>query len=362
MIVSRDKFRDIMAKLGGIVSARNTIMILSNIKLETADGKLFVTMTNLDIEAVASIECDGEITATTVDGEKINSILAVAKGDIEIGQADHSITLKSGRAKWKLPTLPSADYPIMSALDGGVVLTGPSSAWSRCLSSVSPAQSTESSRYYLCGTYLHNEGDAVAFVALDGRRCHKAVATLIAGKPFDGAIIPAPMVAILIRALPDTGDVSCTMTARAAHFAWDGVSITAKLIEGNFSEYEKMMPKNIIGTLSVDANELVSAISRIMPVADHKERRIICEVTQEKMTITNMDNQRGEASDDVSVILDGDDARFGINGALLLDMVKYAGGETITMSNIGGAADMGIMTITPTVENGFIGVIAPMRI
>ena len=296
------------------VEARNTIPILGTVKMVAADGKLTAVATDLDIEIKSSIAAGVESAGSfCVNATMFNGIVAKlpANGEVLLELKDATLTIVSGRSRFKLQTLPDSDFPDIAAGEYDTefdidlaALVGP----------VAFAMSTETNRYYLCGVYLVPTGNTITAVATDGHKLARSRVDQPNQNPlvnFQGVIIPAKTIGLLPK-----GVVSLSVSPNKIRIVTADTTITSKLIDGAYPDYERVIPKANDKVVTVDKQALTTAADRVSTVGDGKDRAVKINIAAEGLTLS-VTNGGDAANEDVAAIFDGEPLYVGLNSKYL---------------------------------------------
>jgi DNA polymerase-3 subunit beta len=310
-----------LAAVCKVTESRNTIPILGNVLLVADGNQLQVTATDLDIEISINAPCTGEQGETTVDAKRLSDIARRLSGDtVSLELKDGSLVVKSGRSRFTLPTLPVEDFP---RLDGGVFDAEFKVDLAALVGPVKFAISTEETRFYLNGIYLHNPGCSLRAVATDGHRLAHNTAPTVGDIP--GVIIPRKTVGLI-----PAGEIDISLSKNKIRFATADTVIVSKLIDGTFPDYTRVIPQNNGNTLIVDRAELSSTIARVASVATERGKAAKLTMTVDGVAI-DMRSDDGTAHDEVAAEYIGPDMEIGFNSAYALDVLGSLTGEKITV-------------------------------
>lgn len=347
--ISRTELARVVGAVGKVVEARNTIPILSNILLEAEGDTLKVTGTDLDIQATASAEANvaapGRIT---VSAKLLGEIVRKAGADLSIEIKDGRLEVKSGRSKFKLETLPSSDFPDILAkgtfdAEFDIDLAG-------LFAPVAFAISTEETRYYLGGVYFHVvDGTAVA-VATDGHRLARNRGPVV--PEFAGVIVGRKTVGLLPK-----GEVTVSVSQEKIRIQHADITLTAKLIDGTFPDYQRVIPRDNDKIITVNRDEMMKAAERVVTVSSEKGRSVKLSIAPGSISLAAR-SDAGEAEDEVAAEFSGEPFYVGFNSQYVRDLfnVLPAGEVTMALSDGGGAA-----VITGGLA-GWDGVLMPVRV
>lgn len=350
-----------LSSAAGIVERRVTIPILANVHLTAADGALVIKATDLDIETTDRIAANvSQPGATTASAQMLMDIVkGIPDGAlISLEADDRHLTVKAGRSRFQIATLDAADYPAMASPQYQTEFAIGGAAFSRVLDKAKFAMSTEETRYYLQGVYLHIAGDMLRGVATDGHRLAQVDCALpadAAGMP--GVIVPRKTVAEMIKAASGAaGDVTVSVSDTKIRLATDTIAITSKVIDGTFPDYTRVIPKGNHNRATIDAAELRGAVGRVVTVASERTSAVKMEFAADAVTVSHT-SATGQAQDAVGAGYDGPDLSIGINGKYLAELLGQVTGDAVF--DMGGAGDPVI--IRDSDDTGLLMICMPMR-
>lgn len=331
----RDLVRAISAA-SGAVESRNTIPVLGNVLIEVVEGAGFFSGTNLDQQIRASFDVskyyNGAITAPAA---KIKDIINAAQDGAEVSfdlGADTVLTVKYGRSRFKVQTLPADDFPLLAVSSPDVTVTVPASDLYAALKYVEFSQSTEETRYYLNGVNIEClAGGELKIASTDG---HKLSSVSMAGVKFDGefaGIIPRRAVGEVLRLLPKSGAVTFA-AGKVFSFDMGDVQLSSKSIDGSFPDYRRVIPTSNKHTVKIDAKRLSQAVKRAIISSDGKSAAVKLDIADGDMTVS----ARGSLSEGADVMaVDADfSMEIGLNGKYLIDaLARYEGDVDVSLKD-----------------------------
>jgi DNA polymerase-3 subunit beta len=347
LTIQRADLARTLAAVSKVVEHRNTIPILANVLLSADGGRLTVVATDLDIEVSASASAEGTL-GTTVDAKRLSDIARRLSGDVvTMTLADSKLTVKSGRSRFVLPTLPVADFP---RLDAGDMPEPFTLDFAALVAPVKFAISNEATRYYLNGVHLHSTAEnGIRAVATDGHRlAHNTASGMPAIPP---VIIPAKTVGIV-----PAGAVTVSLSQNKVRFANADTIIVSKLIDGTFPTYERVIPGGNDRTLTVDKRELTQAVARVASVATERGKAAKLSLTADNIAI-DMRSDDGSAHEDVAAEYDGPDMEIGFNSQYLGDVLGAVPGDNVTVK-LSESGSPGIFTG----DGDVLALCMPMRV
>lgn len=305
--IERNSLLPALASVNRVVDKRNKIPILSNVLLQFDDGYLSVVGTNLDIEAKARAQQSDipDFPAFTVSSALLHSAVSkFSEGcEIEFSCNRDVVSLKAGRSRIQLPILPAEDFPVLGDDEFTHQFSLPSRELSRILTTVSFAISTEETRYYLNGVFMHRIDEYLALAATDGYQ----LASLKISAP-DGSegmpdiIIPRASLAPILHCAKADGDATIYLSDRKIRVAFhDGTTVTSKLVEGTFPEYLRIIPTTNDKFYSVDREALLSAVGRASLMADDKSNAVKLNFTGDDVRLEMSNPTAGNMEELVSL-------------------------------------------------------------
>ncbi|MEM7695715.1 MAG: DNA polymerase III subunit beta [Pseudomonadota bacterium] len=353
-----------------VVERRNTIPILSNVLIRGDGAAVTLKATDLDIELVETVEAAIEQPgALTVPAHMLHDIVRKipegARISLETNPDGGSMTLSAGRSRFQLQLLPESDYPDITAGEFTHSFEVKAADFKWLIERTQFAISTEETRYYLNGIYVHaaetDDGPRLRAVATDGHRLAQAQIEAPAGSEgMPGVIIPRKTVGELQRLVddPDTMlKVELSDTKIRVSFA--GVVLTSKLIDGTFPDYDRVIPKNNTKILHVDRVDFASAVDRVSTVSAERGRAVKLSLAEGALTLSVINPDSGTATDELIVDFDADPLDIGFNSKYLLDITSQLSAENATFA----LADPGSPTLIHDGDAAkTLYVLMPMRV
>ncbi len=309
-----------------VVERRNTIPILSNVLMTAENGTISFVATDLDIEiseqAAADVSVPGDMTAPAHTLYDIARKLPDgAEVSLAIG-ADGRLEVNAGRSQFALPLLPAGDFPKMTA-DGFTHNFALGAAeLTRLIDKTKFAISTEETRYYLNGIYMHNIDGKLRCVATDGHRlalCEMAAPDGADHMP--GVIIPRKTIAELRRLIDGlTETIEISVSEAKIRFTIGSAVLTSKLIDGTFPDYDRVIPKGGDKQLVIDNGVFASAVDRVSTISAEKSRSIKLTLEGDGLTLAVNNPEHGNAVEDLMVDYGAEALEIGFNAKYLLDV------------------------------------------
>ncbi|HEY2446304.1 MAG TPA: DNA polymerase III subunit beta [Rhizomicrobium sp.] len=370
--VERSAFLKALGHVQSVVERRNTIPILSNVLIEAGKGRLKLTATDLDMEIVESLAADvlrnGAATAPAhmlydivrklPEGAQVQAELLTSEGG--------RLAVSSGSVRFELACLPKEDFPQMAAGAMPFRFRLQTDDLKKLIDKTRFAISTEETRFYLNGIYLHAHKDGKAkgemrAVATDGHRLARFQLELPDGAvEMPGAIVPRKTVGELRRLLDDAeGGIDVSLSDTKIQFATDGVELTSKLIDGTFPDYQRVIPSANDKVLSLDSREFAQAVDRVSTISADKTRAVKLGIVKDKLTLTVVNPDSGTATEEVGAAYSAAPLDIGFNARYLLDITGQIEGKEVRFL----LSDAGSPTLIEDSEDrGTLYVLMPMRV
>ena len=340
-VISREALLKPLQLVSGVVERRQTLPVLSNVLLELKDSELSLTGTDLEVELVGRVKVDqahkpGEIT---VPARKLLDICKSLGDDapIEVSLADTKLTLRSGRSRFTLTTLPATEFPAVEEEPDTFSLTMAQSKLRELLANTSFAMAQQDVRYYLNGMLFEVAPDYLRVVATDGHRL--AMQTLSMSNSIDEVqklILPRKGIMELARLLnDDAGDVTLTFCQNHMRAKVPAYTFTSKLVDGKFPDYNRVLPKGGDKVVTGYREELRQAFARASILSNEKYRGVRVMLSSGELKILANNPEQEEAEEVVAVDYEGEPLEIGFNVSYLIDVLSTISSEKarITLSD-----------------------------
>lgn len=331
LTLERSALLNALSHVQNVVERRNTIPILSNVLL-AADGEaLRLTATDLDIEAVdvaeARVATAGTVTAPAQTlFDVVRKLPTGSDVELELQADNQRLAIRSGRSNFELPTLPASDFQTMTDEAGGTRFEIGAHDLRRLIDKTRFAISTEETRYYLNGVYLHgaqSEGqDVLRAVATDGHRLALAEIPAPTGAAgLAGVIVPRKAVGEM-RRLIDSADGAVTVDVSDAKIVFRAgrAVLTSKLIDGSFPDYARVIPQGNDKKLTIDNKAFEAAVDRVSTVSAERSRSVKLSLSEGKLSLAVNHAETGLGNEEIEAGYNSDTMEVGFNAKYLLDV------------------------------------------
>ena len=370
LTIERGLLLKVLTHIQSVVERRNTIPILSNVKFDAPDGNLSLNATDMDLDIVETVPADVAAQgSTTAPAHTLFDIVRKlpdgAQVELDCTGGDNSLVLSAGRSRFTLTCLPTEDFPVLSGGDLPHQFSLSAGGLRNLIDRTRFAISTEETRYYLNGIYLHeadNEGTTVLrTVATDGHRLASIEVPLPEGASgMPGVIVPRKTVTELRKLIDETEDnVRVAMSDTKIRFSFDGAVLTSKLIDGTFPDYDRVIPADNDKVLEVDTNSFSDAVDRVSAISTEKSRAIKLMLSSGNLTLSASSAENDSAVEELPVAYTSEEMEIGFNSRYLLDIAQQIDGDTAKFT----LADSGSPTLVQDSSDGSaLYVLMPMRV
>lgn len=329
--IERSALLKAMSQAQSVVERRNTIPILANVLIEAEGDTISFRATDLDIEVIdkapAMVERAG---ATTVGAHTLHEIVRKLPDGAMVELADDGsagrLEVKAGRSSFSLATLPKEDFPVMASSEYACNFSALAPVLRRLFDKSKFAISTEETRYYLNGVYMHAsdgaDGKVLRCVATDGHRLARIDAELPKGaEDLPGVIVPRKTVGELRKLLEDDEmQIAVSVSETKIRFATPEITLTSKVIDGSFPDYTRVIPVGNTRRLEVDAAEFAQAVDRVSTVSSERSRAVKLSLDEDRLVLTVNAPDSGAAEEELAVAYGDEPLEIGFNAKYLLEI------------------------------------------
>lgn len=368
--VERSVLLKAVGQAQSVVERRNTIPILANVLIEAEGDSVSFRATDLDIEVVdkaaAVVERPG---ATTVSATTLHEIVRKLPDGALVSLTDDGtsgrLTVEAGRSNFSLATLPKEDFPVMATSEYQSNFSAPAPVLRRLFDKSKFAISTEETRYYLNGVYMHvadaDGGKTLRCVATDGHRLARIDADLPDGAAdMPGVIVPRKTVAEMRKLLDDDEmQIAVSVSETKVRFATPDITLTSKVIDGTFPDYTRVIPQGNTRKLEVDAAEFARAVDRVATVSSERSRAVKLSLGEDKLVLSVNAPDSGAAEEELSVAYGDEHLEIGFNAKYLLEIAGQVDRENaVFMFNSAGDPTL----MREGNDQSAVYVVMPMRV
>ena len=353
----------------GVVERRERLPILGNILIVLKDDRISLSATDMEIELVARLDAPGgDGGEVTVPARKLLDICRTLPDDvtIELATGENRATLRAGRSRFTLNTLPAADFPTSEAIEGLVEVSVTQRDLKELVERTHFAMANQDVRYYLNGLLLEFRGSRLRAVSTDGHRLAQAEVELkqsSSSEEVHQCILPRKGVQELLRLIQNSDDSVDIVVGKASLRASIGdVTFTSRLIEGRFPDYNRVIPRleQCDKEAKVDREMVRRSLQRASILSNEKYRTVRLSFSTSTLQVTANNPDHEEAEDEVDIQYTGDAVEIGFNVMYLIDALGVLPSETVSfhLSDPGSSC-----LLTPKEDDGSCRyVVMPMRL
>jgi DNA polymerase-3 subunit beta len=347
-----------------IISSKNAMSILSNIYLEADNDTLYIKATDIKVNFETKVPVIVlESGSITVFGEKFLGILnSVPDGELEFEQDDMKIIIKPAfkKIKFQLKSIDSDKFPEFPAVKDEDFFDIPVKEFKDMIVQTVFAISDDETRYFMNGVFFEKQGDTIVMVATDGRRLAYIQKNAGGGiKDFTGVIIPPKILNIITKRAGDEGLISISVTDRLIFIRFGSYLLSSVLIEGQFPNYNKVIPENQSFSFSVNRLEMLDALKRVSLLVEQKSRRVYMGLEPGVISISSEESELGVAREEITCKYEGEGVSMALNYRYIEEPLKVISEDEISVHF---TEPTRAITIKSVPEKDFFHIVMPMQL
>ncbi|MGP1602396.1 DNA polymerase III subunit beta [Treponema sp.] len=346
-----------------IISTKNALSILSNVLFTAEHNTLTIKATDIKVnfETKIPVEIEEEGT-TTVYCDKFISILnTLPSGDVEFSQKDINVVIKpiTKKVRFQLKSMASDKFPDIPAEQNIPWFEIPAADFKNMITQTIFAVSDDETRYFMNGVYFEKKEENLVMVATDGRRLAYVAKPLCAGvADFESAIVPPKVLNIILKRLPSEGNLFVAVISKMIYFKFGNYSFSSSLIDGQFPNYERVIPETQDKHFQIQRKDLLDALKRVGLLVEQKSRRVYFDLSDGMLTITSQESEIGTAKEELPCRYAGEEIRIALNYLYVEEPMKVIDTEYITFEF---TEFMKAITMRPEPAQDFFHIIMPMQ-
>jgi DNA polymerase-3 subunit beta len=335
--VAQSEILQALALVSSAVPSRTTLPVLSNILLEATEGSIQMTATDLDLAIAtrATADVKGEGSLTVPAKRLFELVRKLPKEELKLESKDLTLNVVSKTGRFKFLCIRPEEFPARTVVTPDFTMTLESKLIERMIKRSIYAVSTDETRPALNGALFQISDGEIRIVATDGHRLARASLKHPAAtkSPLKGdIIIPLKALNHLLRLLADNSDpVRIELSKNHARFTLGTTTLTTKLIEGPFPNYEQVLPKQNTKILRARGTELAQALDRVVLFSDSLTRQVKFSITTNKLKLIVQTPDQGEATEEIDVKYTSDDLDIGYNANYLLDILRTIDSDEVVI-------------------------------
>ncbi len=363
--INRDVLLKPLSAVTSIVEKRHTLPILSNVLIEAADKQLTLTATDLEMQISLIIATDSStVLSTTLSARKLLDICRSLpeSSEMNLTAQESRMTLKAGKSRFNLQTLPAADYPLMSKSISTptLTITIAQNKLKQLLKQVEFAMAQQDIRYYLNGLLIEVNGSKLSVVGTDGHRLSFTSTELTQSYEKQEFILPRKTVIELIKLLDDSEhDVNIEMSQAQVNFSFGDIRLISKVIDGKFPDYNRVIPTGHQNSFVADRVAILTAMQRASILSNEKYRGIRMVLSENSLSMISTNSEQEEAEEELEINYSQDALDIGFNVTYMIDVLNNVNSANVIFS----FADANSSCLVTVAEDpNYKYVVMPMRI
>lgn len=347
-----------------IIASKNALSIMSNVLLEAADGALSLKATDIKVSFETVIPVDIAASGSvTVFCDKLSGILSsIPEGEIEIEQDEQKVIVKPTfkKVRFQLKTISSEKFPELPAAPEEAFFGVPAKELKAMIAQVVFAVSDDETRYFMNGVYLEKVEGGLVMVATDGRRLAFVSKEFDVAIPdFKGVIVPPKVLSLIAKRAPDEGLVELAVTDKNIFARFGSYKISSVLIEGQFPNYQKVIPESQRTAVQFKRSDLLEALKRVSIFVEQKSHRTFFQLSGGMLVLSSEESELGTAREEIPCRYDGPDVTIALNYKYVEDPLKSMASEYV---NLEFTEPNRAITLSPDPKTDFFHIVMPMQI
>ena len=332
-VFDRDAMIKEIAIAQEIITNKSPVSILSNILVIAENGTLTIKATDSTVKFTTNVPVDIEEEGrTTIFCDKFMSILSsLPSGDIEFIQEDIGVTIKpiSKKVKFQLKSQASDKFPEIGSSENIPFFELSSKDFKEMIKETIFAVSDDRNRYFMTGVYFVKNGEILTMVATDGRRLSCVNKSAINVPDFQPAIIPTKILSTILKHAPEEGNIEVAVIDKSIFVKFGSMEFSSVLIDGQFPNYQKVIPENLTMSIQVNKADLDAALKRTTIMVDKKVSRIIFKISSGVLKLVSPDTELGNADEEIPCRYDGQDISMALNFNYVTEPLKVIDSENV---------------------------------
>ena len=358
-ILKTDLVRNIQG-VQNVISSRTNLPILSNILIEAKDNQVKLTSTDLDIGITSTVMAEvDEEGAITVPAKRFNDIVKeLPDQDILIStMKNNSITIKCGKCFFKILGLPKEDFPKLPVFEEQPYITVEQSVLKNMLNMICFSMSHDETRYVLNGALFMFKDKHFIIVATDGKRLSLIKKEIQKEAPDRSIIVPSKTIYELSRALKEEGNVNIVFSENQVRFEIGNIVIVSRLIEGEYPNYEQVIPKETKEKMTIQREQFLLGVKRAALLTTQDSQAIKMDILKNKTVISKSNPNIGEAKEEIDTVYKGPETAVGFNPNYLIDVLKVIPKDDLEVEILGPDKPAVIR-----IEDWYVYLVLPMQL
>lgn len=337
--IEKNKLIEPLKNLVGVAEKKQTMPILGNVLFRTEHKSLLLVASDLEVEISTQVDYQSEEALdSALPGRKLLDILRSlpGDGDVTIDFNEDKATIKSGKSRFVLASLPGSDFPYDKE-EADYKFEASADSLEGLINQTAFSMAVQDARHFLNGMFFEVASDKITVVATDGHRLSMSACNQTnPAEPSVNCIIPRKCITEIKRILSGFKDnkdhlVSFNIQSNHFYFKIDQYFVKSKLIEGNYPDYNKVFPESLPHKLDVDKNELKSALQRMSILSNEQFKGVKLSLSSSEVKLTTNNPSQEEGEDSISCSYTGDNLDIGFNLTYLVEVIDVISSENIVL-------------------------------
>lgn len=346
-----------------IITNKSPISILSNILLIAKDNTLTIKASDTSVNYITQIPVDiTEEGSTTIFCDKFMSILSSSpNGEIEFDQQDIKVTIRpvAKKIKFQLKSIASEKFAEIPVANDVPFFEVPSKDIKEMIQQTIFAVSNDPNRYFMTGVYFTKKDDKLVMVSTDARRLSYAEKAVDAGINFESAIVPTKILKCILKNAPDEGNIQLAIVDKLIFARFGSYEFSSKLLDGQFPNYQKVIPESQAHYFKVNKLDLESALKRTEIMVDKKVNRIVLKISNGTLTLISPESELGTADEEIPCEYDGEEITIALNSSYISEPLRNIKTEEIVFEF---TEAMRAVTVRPEPAADYFHIVMPMNL
>ena len=334
IIINSEEFVNHLNKVIGVVDRKQTMPILGHILVTGNSGEITVTATDLEVQISSVFKANiSDDFSITLPGRKLFDILrSLGNTEVELSASNETVTLKTDKSKFSLQQLPANEFPLFDNNESKQSFTMAQADLSSVFNKTQFAMAQQDVRFYLNGLLLEISPESINVVGTDGHRLAKTNVGIDKKNINEqSCIVPRKAIQELTRSLSDDKDCKISLLDNQASFTYSSVTLTTKLIDGTFPDYNRVIPNETTTNILLDSKLLKPALQRVSILANEKFKGVRIDIDDNRITISSENPEQEQAIEDLDIDSTNTKLSIGFNVSYLIDAVNACSGELVTL-------------------------------
>jgi len=347
-----------------IVASKNALSIMSNVLLDARDGHLSIRATDIKVGFETAIPVDVASSGTsTVFCDKLSGILStLPEGELELEQDEQKVIIKPSfkKVRFQIKTISSEKFPELPQANEGTWFSMPARELKEMIHQSVFAVSDDETRYFMNGVYMEKVDGHLVMVATDGRRLAYVRKIVDGSVPdFKGIIIPPKLLGIVARRAPDEGTIDLAVSDKNLFVRFGTYRLSTVLIEGQFPNYQKVIPESQRNVIMVKRSDLLEALKRVAIFVEHKSGRTYFTLNSGVLAISSEESELGTAREEVPCRYEGPEVVIALNYKYVEEPLKAMASENVLIEFTEAAK---AITLAPDPKADYFHIVMPMTV